>query len=326
MRREYSTHFRAMGTNITVTAVSAGPGWRVQRKLEEVRSLFAEQEKRFSRFLPESELTRMNVRGQAAHPSGALWDVLVRARRWWEATERDFDPTILRALERAGYDRSFEQIPPSSQGPATAMASTIGADFGQVELAEPGARREVSLHNGVTVDLGGIVKGWTVDRAARVLQSFDAFLIDGGGDIYARGDSMEGHGWWIAVEDPFEVVADRAYVQIKDSAIATSGSYRRQWDALTGPRAAHHLIDPSSGTPSLSYVVSATVIAPDAETGDVLAKVALLRGPCEGITLLEGWPRVEGMLVLRDGSELHTLGWPGVPAAAAIVSEKAFST
>jgi thiamine biosynthesis lipoprotein len=306
-----------MGTEVMVIVMErAGRGY-ARQTLADVERLFREEERRFTRFREDSELSRMNADGCTGSPSRQMWDVLVRARRWWRETGGTFDPTVLGALERAGYDRTFVEIAAAERARACeASAPRIG--FGGVRLLDRNGTRAVRLDEGLRVDLGGIVKGWTVDRAAELLACADSFLIDAGGDITARGDGPGGPGWWVAVEDPFQLSTDRAYVQVMDGSVATSGVYARAWRAVDG-RAAHHLIDPATGAPSESAVLSVTVLGRDTETCEVLAKTALLRGPDAGLTFLEGFPEASGMMVLKDGTERATPGWRGVPGTEAVL-------
>lgn len=320
MLQEYRTSFRAMGTNVTVMAVGKVGSKAIPALLGRVQGLFQREEARFSRFLPHSELTRMNQAGGSPDPSQEMWEVLQRCRRWWVKTGGDFDPTILEALERAGYHRSFETL--GQGGFKDATPGTRGpSGLNLVELREVGGQRTVRLHQGVRLDLGGIVKGWTVDRAASLLEPLGRFLIDAGGDIFARGDSLETPGWCVAVQDPRETHRDREYLFLKDAAVATSGTYRRRWLHRDGGEA-HHLIDPRTGAPSRSLVVSATVTGGSAEVCDVCAKVALLRGPEAALAFLQGLPDVEGYLVLQDGRDLATAGWPGWRPQAAFLQHR----
>lgn len=318
MVREFRHTFRAMGTEITLVAVTSAPGRRVTQLLRRVRHLFRHEEARFSRFRQDSELSRLNRAGHLDDPSPEFWDVLQRARTWWERTRGMFDPTVLHAIARAGYDRSFEDVlhnPPSTPVKA-GRAGDVATGFRHVELAgSTGSRgrRCVRLTNGVGVDLGGIVKGWTADRAARLMNPFEGFMVDAGGDIMARGNSPETPGWCVALEDPFDAFRHRDYVLLRDAALATSGTYRRTWLTTAGERV-HHLIDPRTSAPAETDSTGATILASTVEQAEVLAKVVLLLGSERGIPLAEAAEGVEASVVLVDGTTRVTSRWPGIAA------------
>lgn len=150
--------FPAMGTTVSVVTEATA----VEQAGDEVRRLFAEWERRLSRFRPDSELSRLNAdAGRPVVVSHLLFEVLEAALRAARATAGLYDPTLLRALERLGYDRSFEQVGvdvPAAPGPVPP-----GGGWRRVELDPKG--RTVTLPPGVGVDLGGIAKGMAVDAA-----------------------------------------------------------------------------------------------------------------------------------------------------------------
>ena len=174
----------------------------------------------------------------------------LRAR---ELTRGAFDPTVGDSLIAAGYDRSFEHLS-TTTGPSRAEGGrpdvTIEGDT--VRLTGRGA-----------LDLGGIAKGWTVDRVAEQLAMAGAtgWLVDGGGDIRVGGQAPAGE-WHLGIGD------DHA-IGLTEGAVATSSSLQRRWRTAEGE--AHHIIDPRTGQPALGLVDTAVVIARDAGTADVLA-------------------------------------------------------
>ncbi|MGE5335025.1 MAG: FAD:protein FMN transferase, partial [Nitrososphaerota archaeon] len=150
--------FAAMGTTITVLAPAAqGP-----RAAKVVRALFDEWERTLSRFLPESELSRLNAQaGAAVAVSPLLWNVLTTALQAARATDGRYDPTLLRQMISIGYDRTFAEIRDGVPGatPATGKAQEahIGGDWRRIQL--DAARRQVTLPEGAGLDFGGIAKG-----------------------------------------------------------------------------------------------------------------------------------------------------------------------
>ncbi|MDP6452485.1 MAG: FAD:protein FMN transferase [SAR202 cluster bacterium] len=312
MFTEFTNHFRAMGTDMNVIVVADPRGPRVADSLSQVEEMFRSAESQFSRFLPDSELSLMNAQGGSESPSEAMWDVLQRARQWWKQTGGVFDPTILPALESAGYDRSFEHVRFNARPRQRIRVITSEWGYQNVTLAESGSHRQVILEDGVRIDLGGIVKGWAVDRAGELLiDSFDGFLIDAGGDILARGHSDSEEGWWIAVENPFDSTANRGCVLLKDSALATSGTYRRRWIDAEGRRR-HHIIDPRTGLPSVSEALSVTTCGPTVEACEVIAKSIIVDEETQ-LDWVEKHSDITASVVHADGSEYTSAGWEMLP-------------
>lgn len=170
-----------MGTTVSVVTEATA----VEQAGDEVRRLFAEWERRLSRFRPDSELSRLNAdAGRPVVVSHLLFEVLEAALRAARATAGLYDPTLLRALERLGYDRSFEQVGvdvPAAPGPVPP-----GGGWRRVELDPKG--RTVTLPPGVGVDLGGSAKGMAVDAAVERLRTLGigAAMVSAGGPARPR--------------------------------------------------------------------------------------------------------------------------------------------
>jgi thiamine biosynthesis lipoprotein len=219
------------------------------------------------------------------------------------ATQGLFDPSLLRVMEAIGYDRSFEQIEQDTQTqPTLPVPGWRGIDG--IKLSR--FRREITLPPGVQLDLGGIGKGWTVDRAADWLAGKGPFLINAGGDLYAYGAPPGQAGWSIGIADPREPSQDITRLQVQQRAVATSTISRRRW--RRGGQLMHHLIDPRSGQPAETDAVSVTVIAHRVALAEVYAKTALIMGVEAGRDWLNDLPEAEGLLIRDDGQLITTDG------------------
>jgi thiamine biosynthesis lipoprotein len=283
--------FRAMNTDVLVVANSD----EAEAISTRVASAFWRAERRFSRFLPDSELSWLNRQRGPVAVSQELLDVLVRARSYVELTGGLFDPGIGGALRAQGYDRSFSAgaldrdraAPPPR--PGTLLDVSLDVQSRTVE-------RPDHLH----IDLGGLVKGATADAAAHHLPTSGA--IDAGGDAVLRGDDSSGEPWLVDVEDPTDPARTVATLAISGGAVATSSANRRRW--RVGETMAHHLIDPRTQASAASDLTQATVLAETAELAEVLAKTTFLLGAREGRTFLERQAGVGGLLLPREGAPL----------------------
>ena len=216
-----------------------------------------ELEGRWSRFLPGSEVSRLNAAIASGEEPPVLSDdtllLLERAAEGFRVTHGRFDATRLDAVTAAGYVRSLDRHGPSP-------------------LATTGSTPEVGF------DPGGIGKGLAADIITAELMSDGAAgaLVSIGGDLRVRGVAPGGGAWRIDIEDPrSDNGAALATVTLEDGAVATSSKLKRRWSDEQG-RPVHHLIDPATGTPSTSPVLAATVIAAEAWQAEVLTKVAFL--------------------------------------------------
>jgi len=150
------------------------------------------------------------------------------------------------------------------------------------------------------IAVGGIAKGYAVDRAIRLLRSrgFDEVLINAGGDLYCYGDN-QGKPWKVGIQHPVTLSEIIKILELSDAAIATSGDYQRYY-IYQGQRY-HHLLDARTGKPArLSR--SASVIAPSTEEADVWATSLFVLGAEEGIELMNNLEGVHGMLIDSSGT------------------------
>ena len=295
--------FRAMNTQIYTWLYSNIPN--SGEVLLDIQASFDSAENRLSRFRPHSELSQLNRTTEFEfQASPTLFSVMQTAL--WAATATDglFDPTILKNLEIAGYNCSFDAITRQKLNfsPNAAKASPQLKQFEQIHLHR--GAYTISKPPVLKIDLGGIGKGWTVDRAADRLVGLGPFLVNAGGDLYAYGAPPNASTWMIDIPHPENASQIITALHIRDCAVATSSITRRQW--LQGETMNHHLIDPRTGKPADTDLLSVTVIAQRAAIAEVFAKVALILGARAGVRYLESVPHVEGLLITNDNRVLGT--------------------
>jgi thiamine biosynthesis lipoprotein len=284
--------FRSMGTDVTVAAPSLAIGAR-RRLAEAVAEVFARNESRFSRFRGESELLALNRAVGPTVVSPEMFEVLRSARRFHERTDGIFDPSVGSALTALGYDRSFAS---GSLDRPNGMASVRRHSFAEVLFDE--ATRTVVKPRDAQIDFGGIVKGRTVDEAAKLLPASGA--IDAGGDAVLRGSGPTGTGWKVDIEDPRDAGRTVANLVVRDRAVATSGINRRRWNV--GGEIVHHLIDPRSGRSAHTDLAQVTVVADRAEDAEVIAKAVLVLGVNQGAEVLRRFDDAGAILIALDGT------------------------
>lgn len=258
---------------------------------DEARRRLFDLEQRWSRFLPDSEVNRLNDRaGDAVTVSDATVLLVQRAIEAWRITGGAFDPTVLGDLIRAGYDRTFAGLT------ATPDPSTLFVGCTDIEISG----NDVRLPNGTGFDSGGIGKGLAADIVAVEVMAAgaDGVCVNLGGDLRVLGSSPDG-SWTVAVEHP-SFDAPIAHVGLEHGAVATSTTLKRRWVVDGTER--HHLIDPQTGLPSTTDLTLATVIAGEAWIAEVLAKAVLLRGADRAFDVIND--RQTAALVVRDYGEI----------------------
>ncbi|MDD5223958.1 MAG: FAD:protein FMN transferase [bacterium] len=161
---------------------------------------------------------------------------------------------------------------------------------------------------GMVLGLGGIAKGYIVDRAVRELESRGAIagIVNGGGDLRVFGKPRSGKAWRIGVRDPFHPDRILARVPVTQGAVATSGNYERAM-VVNGIRY-HHIFDPHTGWPARG-LAQVTIAAPAAVTAEAAALSVFVLGKEKGREFLKGFPGNEGILIGEDGERWMTSGW-----------------
>ncbi|TAK73757.1 MAG: FAD:protein FMN transferase [Dehalococcoidia bacterium] len=235
--------FRAMGTEWWLRADRAS-----MALMDRAQGLVEMIESRLSRFRPASALSRLN-RDRCVEDE-MLSAVLLAAEDVRVRTSGAFDARVGSAVVAAGYDRSFEDLGATDAAPSDPRRPEVVVAGASVRLVGEGA-----------LDLGGIAKGWTVDRVADLLSASGPCLVDGGGDIAVRGRPRDASEWAIGI-------GDEQTVGLEHGAVATSSTLHRCWRAGNG--VAHHIIDPETGRPAAG-LTNTVVIARAAYLADALA-------------------------------------------------------
>jgi FAD:protein FMN transferase len=261
-----------MGTDAQIVVVGGTPAL-----LDDAVARVDQLERRWTRFLPNSELSRVNAMpGEHVIVSTDTIELVSRAIEGWERTGGLFDPTVLPALRAHGYDRDFAEVPAHAM---TRRAAGRGAPAPGCAGIECDPRLgTVTLPAGVELDPGGIGKGLAADIVT--MESLEAgaagALVNLGGDLRVRGEPPSGDVWSVAVDDPARAGAELFRFGIADGAVATSSRVRRRWQTADGE--VHHLIAPANGRPATSRYATVTAVAHDGWWAEVVTKAVLVGG------------------------------------------------
>jgi len=261
-----------------------------------------ELERRWSRFLPDSEVSRLNAAGGAPRVVSPETSALVsRAVEGWEITHGRFDPTVLGDVVRAGYDRSFERVA------AVTAPGTSDRRQGCAGIRVDEQVDVVRLPPGVGFDPGGIGKGYAADRVVGRLMTGGArgACVNVGGDLRVAGVAPDGGSWIVDVVDPFTERPVDA-VAVAAGGVATTSRTKRRW--MVDGRPAHHVIDPATGRPAARELASVTTIAAESWLAEVFAKGAFIAGMHDGLSFLEHHG-VAGSFIDARGRRVVTAMW-----------------
>lgn len=294
-----------MGTlwKIQVIPADGIPRTSVLDHIEEAFQEVSRVEHLMSEWKPDSPISRVNAaagHGMVEVPA-ELSGIIKRAKEISRRTRGAFDVTWKGAgdLWKIGAE-DFE--PPDDRAIAAALQRVdyrkIRTEGERIGLEDPG----------MLVGLGGIAKGYAVDRAARILQArgADDFYIDGGGDIYVSGRN-QGRPWRIGIRHPRMTREGLlALLEMTSGAVVTSGDYER-FSEIDGIRYSH-IIDPTTGRPA-RHCQAVTIVGPEAETVDALSTAVFVLGPGPGLKLLREEPGLEGLIVDARGRWHMTEGF-----------------
>lgn len=285
-------------TRIVVVAPSRSIGMRaIEAAFEDQQRI--EQLMSFHR--SDSELARINAEayGRTVGVSDPMWTVLQKALEVSRLSDGAFDVTVgpLMDLWKAAGQAG---VPPSDAELARVRA-LVGWDKVVLDPNQETVRFAV---DGVKIDLGGIAKGYAVDRSVEVLRRHGALggMVDLGGNVRCFGRPAPGRDCWrIGIQDPCQAQdldpSDEGValvLRLTDQAVATSGHYRRF--ALVGGHKVSHILDPKAGT-SREDLSSDTILAPDAVTADALSTAVSVLGVERGLALVKRLPGVEAILI-----------------------------
>ncbi len=304
---ELSAGFDCFGGHCEIH-VAGAPTRTAAQAVELARRSLLAWHLQFSRFLPDSELSRLNRDPRAVVPASPLMCALAGAiRSAGELTDGLVDGTLLDQIERAGYAEDLRDSLPIVRTLALApsrQAATGGRARAWARIEVDRRAGTVTRPAGVGLDGGGLLKGMLADALAATLAEHESLAIDCAGDLAIGGARSRLRT--VEVASPFDGRAIHSF-QVHSGGVATSGIGRRSWLDERG-RPAHHLLDPSTGRPAFTGLVQATALAPSALEAEVYAKAALLSGPRRAAR----WLPHGGVIVLEDGSHVVIAAPPSV--------------
>lgn len=292
-----------MGTPLEMTIDAPTPE-KAAEVFEAIEKEMRRLEDMMSEWRPGSKISEVNGRAGASpvEVGQELFSVISAAMKVSEITGGAFDITWAAMRGLWDFRPGHELLPGEAE-----VAARVGlVDYRQVFL-DP-ERRTVQLgKKGMAIGLGGIAKGYAVDRAMETAAGagITNAIIRAGGDMRVQGRPSGKGGWEVGIQDPREEGAMLGRLTLTDISISTSGDYERSF-VKDGVRY-HHIMDPRTGWPAKG-ARSVTVIGPDTMTTDALSTAIFVLGPDEGLALAERLFGVEAVVVDASGGVLSTSG------------------
>ncbi len=285
-----------MGTLVEITVIPAN-----EKAIREAFEALKKVDALMSTYKEDSEISILNREGKAQVSEETL-EVIEDAIKFSNLTDGAFDITCRPLINLWKKAKKEEKVPTEME--IEEAISLVG--YQRIILEGNQIRLE---KKGMQIDLGGIAKGYAVDKAIEALKknSIKRALVNAGGDLYALGTDRQGEKWQIGVQDPREEDKIIDIIKVKDRAVATSGDYRRYF-TLEGKRFSH-IVNPKTGLTVQDVPMSVTIIGPDATTTDALSTGVFVLGPEEGMKLIESLPEVEGMIISEGMKKLTSQGW-----------------
>jgi len=303
----FSKQTVTMGSSLQVTLWTGDdPG--ATSAIDAVFAEFDRLDRLLSVWKEGSDVLRMNAAAgrEPVRVSPETIEVLTVARQISEWTGGKFDVTFgaLSGLWKFDQDQDNE-IPTR----AAVAARLPDVDYASLDI--DAARGTAFLRRpGMRAHLGGIGKGYAIDRAAAILRArgFNDFMIQSGGDLFVSGH-RGGRPWRLGIRDP-RGPADRSFatLDLSNGTFSTSGDYERFF--MKDGRRYHHILDPDLGAPARGCR-SVTIVADKAVIADGLSTGVFVLGPDTGMALIERLPNVEGVIVAADNRVLVSSGLQG---------------
>ena len=280
----------AMNTEIAFTVY----GRSARRAIKGLKGEVSRIEKKLSRFVNGSEIDRINRHsGRGPIPvSGETFEILEFSKRLYEMTRGSFNVLIGPLVDEWDFQRA------ESKPEALNIRKTMNLIDGDDLVLNP-MEQSVWLRNpGQSIDLGALGKGYAGDRCMEVLKGsgIESAIINLGGNVCVRGRKPDGTAWKVGIRHPRKENTLIGYVESEDRHVVTSGDYERFFYDKEGNRR-HHILNPATGYPTESGLISVTVISENGMAADALATSLFVLGKKHGLSLLSRFPGTEAIWV-----------------------------
>ena len=276
----------AMDTYMTLSAYGDNAGEALTAASQEINRL-------------EATLSRTIDAGEAVSVQQETRELLLRALALADETGGTFDVTVAPLVTLWGITSDAPHVP--TQEEIDALLPLVGSAHVHMDT-------EVTLDEGCAVDLGGIAKGYASGQVAHILRAYDisSAVVSLGGNVYVCGSKPDGTPWNVGIQDP-AASGYAAMVALTDCFAVTSGGYQRYFEAEDGT-VYQHILDPRTGRPADSDLLSVTVISDDGTAADAYSTALYVMGEQEAVSFWRAHGGFDLILITADGRLLYTPG------------------
>ena len=271
-----------MGTFVEVVSADKRAAGIAFAEIQRIENLL-------SKYNPRSEVSQLNKLGKLKVSPEAFY-IIKKAIEFWRLSDGAFDITVAPLADLWGFTDKKYKLPKDQK--IRNVLNLIGSDKIILQDKDNVVKFRIP---GIKIDLGAIAKGYAVDCAVKKLKEagINSCLINAGGQIYCLGDNF-GTPWKVAIKNPRGKTVI-GYLKLKDKAVATSGDYEQYF--FKNNKRYSHILNPKTGYPADSGIVSVTVVAQDGLTSDALATAIFVLGKAKGQALVKRFPDIEVKII-----------------------------
>jgi thiamine biosynthesis lipoprotein len=265
---------------------------------KDIDSILKSMDQQMSLWVENSEISRLN-RGDSVYLSNDFQGVILKSIYISELTNGDFDITIAPLIKAWGFSGGTRKDSIN----VDSLMNYVG--YKGLVASRPGPMLEkFALPMGYQIDVNAIAQGYTVDIVSDFFHNANVhnYMIEIGGEVRCKGTNIDGRKWRIGIEQPQEERAAGQYqtiVVLDTMSLATSGNYRKFWVDERGQRVVH-TIDPETGQPVISNLLSVSIIANNATFADALATACMVSGLARAKAMVERFPNTEGYFIVGN--------------------------
>jgi FAD:protein FMN transferase len=288
-----------MGTFVTITIYDSSKekaAYAINSAFEEIQRI----ENLLSNYKNDSEISLLNKNKEILDFSEDLLLNIEKSVYYSELSDGAFDITVQPILDL--YTKSFTETkaPPSDEQVKETLTQI---DYRKIQIRE----NKISIKNNQKITLGGLAKGYAVDKAVEILKNkgIEHALVNAGGDMRALGKKYGSVNWNIALANPRDKKEYITTTNLADKAIVTSGDYERYFDP---DMKFHHIVDPRTGY-SATDLISVTILTDDTFDADAISTSVFVLGPEKGLKLVESLDNVEGLLITKERKIIKSSGF-----------------
>ncbi len=272
-------------------------GEKAQKVINTSFKRMQEIEDEMSVSIESSQIYKINSHpGEAVKVKNDTFKVIKNSLNYAKLTDGKFDPSIGPLVELWGIDTEHARVPTRKE----IQDARKLVNYRWVEINENNKTVHLTK-KGMKLDLGSIAKGYAADEVRKIVneEGVKSAYVNLGGNVLVIGSKPDGSAWKVGIKDPrLKRNGVMASIEVRDKTIVTSGNYERYFkeDGVIY----HHIIDPTTGRPARTDIISASIITHDSLDADALSTSVFVLGPEKGMKLIENTPEVEAMIINDD--------------------------